>query len=190
MKQKVFKIFILVIAAGFIFSCRAAMHNWKTGDHGGDSETLINRERISKIIPGVTPSEEIKKIFEAEPVIQKTFLKRKLKKTYREKEYEIDRLWGYRWVPNTVEYRHGMTVYGWTERITLVLFFSNNTVQFYYIKHDVLDEEDNVVRGELDNREITEGTWPGHYCDIVFYEYYMLGEKISDFKRKECSIMD
>jgi hypothetical protein len=183
---------VLVTGSVFMFNlnCREFIHRKRYGDVTGTVETLINAERISRIIPGKTTEAEVRAIFDRKLKNQWTFNKRKLIKEFEGKKYEIDKIHSYAYVPAFTRSEPGFTMYGWTDRIFLVVFYNSGIVQFYTVSHDHRTEDDKIVNGELHTIGNEKSSWPGQMCDLFFYDYFELGKEIYPSAKKRCGFVD
>ncbi|KAB2931776.1 MAG: hypothetical protein F9K24_12650 [Leptonema illini] len=158
----------------------------RSNDIFQDEYVTINAEKLQKLKPGQT-EQSVRELFDNAFFRQITFENRPLPKRYQGKDYLIDRILVFRDLRSKTEKpSENVTVYGWTDRISLTVFLSYGKLQFFTVSHQHWNESGQLVKGVLHNPVDSDDTWPGLQCDMSFFQIFELGRKVNENDRREC----
>jgi hypothetical protein len=183
------------MSAMMLLLTTSCYHQCILGDRtGGNRQTVIDADRIAELKPGKT-IEEVLKIFDSEALWKLSYVNRPLKKKNNGREYTVDYLILFRYIPKTDERLSDSVVrYGWSDRIDLAVFFYKGILQFYTVEHETRAPNGDIIVGSLDTdgAKGDGGPWADSGCDLAHYDYYEWKTEIrwrSDREeRKRCGL--
>lgn len=151
-------------------STTSCYHQCILGDRtGGNRQTVIDADRIAELKPGKT-IEEVLKIFDGEALWKLSYVNRPLKKRNNDRDYNIDYLLLFEYIPHTEERLSDSVVrYGWSDRIHLAVFFCKGILQFYTVEHETRAPNGDIIVGSLDTDGAKGQGGPGQAVDVTWH---------------------